>query len=298
MGKKLSTDEFIRKSKEVHDDKYDYSLVEYIGSYIRVKIICNKHGVFEQIPNSHLNGNGCSYCANNNKYSTKTFTEKSRQVHGDKYDYSLVDYKQSHSKIKIICKEHGIFIQKPYIHLTGKGCKKCDNNKKSLSMNEFLLRSETIHNKKYDYSLVKYNNIYTNIDIICKKHGIFSQRPEHHMNGNGCPKCKSSKGETIIRKILEKNNIKFDVQKTFDDCKYIRKLKFDFYIHDYNICIEYDGKHHFIPINNFGGIKEFSLIKEKDEIKNKYCRDNNINLIRIKYDEDIMNKLNNLIKKQ
>ena len=107
----------------------------------------------------------------------------------------------------------------------------------------------------------------------------------------GCPFCKESKGEKIIKNFLIDNNISFEQQKKFDDCKYKLKLPFDFYLSELNICIEYDGLQHYKCIKIFGGEKNFNLIKKRDEIKNDYCEKNNINLIRIKYNENINEKL-------
>ena len=87
----------------------------------------------------------------------------------------------------------------------------------------------------------------------------------------------------LLMKLLEKNNIKFEIQKKFLDCKYIKHLKFDFYLSENNICIEFDGKQHFKPIEFFGGIKTYNKQLIRDQIKNDFCKKNNINLIRIKY---------------
>jgi hypothetical protein len=100
MSKRLTSEEFIKKSKEIHGDKYDYSSVDYIDSKSKVKIICNIHGTFEQIPNSHLNKKGCSICANNIKSTKIDFIRKSIEIHGDKYNYSLVDYININKKFK------------------------------------------------------------------------------------------------------------------------------------------------------------------------------------------------------
>jgi len=120
--KKLTTIDFIEKSINIHGNKYDYSLVEYVGSKMKVKIICRIHGVFEQIPTHHLNGVGCS---GNKKYTTEEFIKKATKIHNNRYDYSLVDYINTNTKVKIICKKHGIFEQTPKKHLKGQECPKC-----------------------------------------------------------------------------------------------------------------------------------------------------------------------------
>jgi hypothetical protein len=123
--KRLTTEEFIKKAKVVHGDKYDYSLVEYKNRRIEIKIICPEHDIFEQIPTNHLNGKGCPKCGGNIKKTTEEFIKKAKVVHGDKYDYSLVEYKNAKTKIKIICPEHGIFEQTPECHSNSQGCPKC-----------------------------------------------------------------------------------------------------------------------------------------------------------------------------
>lgn len=212
MGKKINNEEFIKRAKNVHGDKYDYSLVEYISYHIKVKIICSKHGIFEQSPSKHLYQN-CPRCVGNVRNTNDEFINMSNIIHKNRYDYSLVKYINAHTKIKIICKEHGIFEQEPRAHLYGYGCPQCSGNKK-LTNEIFIHRSIIRHNNIYDYSLVDYKNNSTNVKIICKKHGIFEQLPFNHMKGCGCPKCDNySAGEKIIEKILKKNNIIYEPQK-------------------------------------------------------------------------------------
>lgn len=155
----------------------------------------------------------------------------------------------------------------------------------------FIKRCNVVHNNLYDYSLVNYVRVDDKVKIICKKHGEFEQRCVDHLRGIGCPKCKTSKGENFIIDFLNENNIPYQYQKKFDGCKYKTLLPFDFYFPDKNMCIEYDGEQHFIPVESWGGKDEFKLRQKKDKIKNKYCSDNNIRLERIKYDEDTLERL-------
>jgi len=293
----VNTNEFIEKSKEVHGNKYDYSLVKYKKSRILVEIICPEHGIFKQKPESHLGGVGCIKC--NRKIK---FIENSKKIHGNKYDYSLVDYEGSHKYVKILCPEHGEFKQKPYIHLQGKGCRLCDNKRKSLlyrsNTNEFIEKSKEIHGNKYDYSLVEYIDSNCPVKIICPEHGIFEQKPSLHLSGRGCKYCKSSKGELKIMEILESNNIDYIKEKRFKNCRDVIPLPFDFYLPKYNLCIEYDGIHHFKPIYSWNGKNGLKYIKSHDVIKNDFCDKNKINLLRIKcYDNDGLDKILDFIKK-
>lgn len=135
MSNKTTQEEFISKAREVHGDKYDYSKVEYKGNKNKVCIICPEHGEFWQLPSSHLKGAGCPNCSGNKKYTTKEFIEKARKIHGDKYDYSKVEYVNSETKVCIICPEHGEFWQKPARHLMGQGCPNCWHIKKEYKFN-------------------------------------------------------------------------------------------------------------------------------------------------------------------
>jgi len=160
-----------------------------------------------------------------------------------------------------------------------------------MSNEEFIKRSIEIHGKKYDYSLVNYIRSHDKVKIICKEHGEFNQTANSHLNGTGCPICKESKGEKIVRNFLDKFKMKYIKEKTFSDCKSINVLAFDFYIKKHKICIEYDGIQHFKAIEFFGGEKILEETKKRDEIKNIYCIENDMKLIRIKYDENIEEKL-------
>jgi len=158
---------------------------------------------------------------------------------------------------------------------------------------EFIIEAIKVHGNKYDYSKVNYKGALKKIEIICKKHGSFLQTPNKHLLDRGCPICNSSKGELQIRKFLDKNQIKYIHQKKFNECKNIKPLPFDFYLSEYNTCIEFDGKQHFEPIENWGGESNLMEIQKRDKIKTNYCKKNNINLIRIKFYEK--NKIEDLL---
>lgn len=128
----LGVESFIEKAKGVHGDKYDYSLVEYMNTSSKVTIICPKHGSFLQTPDSHLRGKGCLSCATISRSKKQSLTvdefiEKAVEVHGSRFDYSMVEYKNARSKVKIICPIHGVFMQKPDSHVRGSGCPSCAN---------------------------------------------------------------------------------------------------------------------------------------------------------------------------
>jgi len=290
--KKLTVKEFIEKAILKHGDKFNYSLVEYINNSTKIKIICPIHGEFEQIPNSHLNGHGCPKCHNLNK-NNYDFKYNSGLIHAGKYNYDLVDYKHSKKIVTILCPIHGEFEQTPNSHLSGNGCPKCGGTMK-LNTYEFIDKSKEIHNNLYDYSIVSYVNCKTKVKIICSIHGEFEQQPDSHLAGIGCPICSSSKGELLINNFLITNKIYFKPQHKFQECRYKRVLPFDFYLPDYDVCVEFDGMQHYKSIKHFGGDKTFQIQQLKDKIKSDFCVNNNIKLIRIKE----KNKINETLKKE
>lgn len=140
---KITTEHFVERAKKIHGSKFDYSLVEYKTAIKKVKIKCKTHGIYEQTPNAHLSGVGCIKCRNINlskKFMSnkESFIKKCINVHGDKYDYSLIEYNGAHVKVDIICKEHGVFTQTAANHSNNKrGCPLCaiESRKKSIRNN-------------------------------------------------------------------------------------------------------------------------------------------------------------------
>ena len=293
-----NTENFKIKADEIHLKKYNYSLVNYVNQKIKVKIVCPIHGEFEQTPKSHLQGKGCLLCGRNEMKTKLTknedlFTFNAKKTHNNKYDYSLIKYKGSHVKIKIICPIHGEFEQTPSNHLKGHGCTYCTYNNSNLE--KFIENGQKTHNNKYDYSLVKYRNNKTKVKIICPTHGEFEQSPDHHINRkHGCPSCKESKGEYKIREILTENNIKFIPQYKFNECKNKLELPFDFFLPDYNTCIEFNGIQHYKPVKYFGGEEKLKEQQINDKIKKDFCEDHDIKLVIIRYNESVEDKLKNL----
>jgi hypothetical protein len=443
MSKKKTTEEFVLDAKKVHGQKYDYSKVDYTGTRNKVKIICREHGSFTQLPLNHLKGAGCPNCAQlaraaTQRYSTKEFIESVQKKHGLKYDYSEVDYVNSQTKVKIICKVHGSFLtkanshsngqgcpkcgrisarennildypkflvraekihnnryeyvessykkytskmkiycsehgffeqtphahismksgcpqcgiintalsnrkgwdnvlemfnsvhgkeyeydsesysdvthnmkikcskhgwfsQKPYTHYGGSGCNKCAvekvHEKQKINFDEFVRRALSVHGSKYEYNSVNYTDIFTPTEIICAKHGEFSQNPRDHYRGAGCPKCLSSRGENAIRIILQGLGIEFEEQKTFSGLKHKYKLRCDFYLPVFNTVIEFNGLQHYQPVSVFGGLAGFMKNQKRDVIKYEYLNSAGIGLIIVRYDnENIHDYLKGKIK--
>lgn len=279
----------LNEFKKTHGDKYNYSNVIYKSIDDKVKIICPEHGEFEQTPYYHRSGQGCPKCVGKG-LSNENIIQDFKNIHGDKYDYSKVNYINSSTKVTIICPIHGEFGQTPNNHKSGQGCFKCNGNEKK-NITDVLQSFKNIHGDKYDYSIVQYINAHTKIKIICPIHGEFEQTPNNHRLGNGCPSCNESKGERKIRMWLEGNNIKYVPQHKFYDCKNILPLPFDFYLPEQNLCVEYNGLQHYKMVEHFGGEEGFNQRQINDKIKMEYCKNNNIPLIIIKYNDDINNKL-------
>ena len=293
--KKLTTNEFIDKVKKIHHNKYDYSLVNYIDCcYNKIVIICPIHGNWEQMPNNHISGDGCPNCYGTKKLTSEEFIIRSNHIHNNKYTYTDVDYINSKTRVMITCPIHGMFEQTPNHHLRKRGCPNCRVNKKSNTL-DFIKKSNIIHNNRYDYSKVDYVNNSTKVDIFCHKHGIFKQNPNAHLCGQGCSLCNNSKCENIISELLTNMGIVFTQQKSFNNCKYKKTLRFDFYIPSLNLCIEYDGiqhtKPHFKDVNGL----EFNNTLIRDKIKTEFCDKNGINLLRISHNDNILKKIGNYL---
>lgn len=301
MSLRKTTNIFIQDSIKIHGNKFDYSLTNYMTNHDKVKIICPIHGIFEIRPNDHLSKKvGCNKCFNagisKKNNASKNIIDKFKKTHEDKYIYDLVNYEGVNNKVEIICRLHGKFNQYPKHHIMGCGCPECGNVKK-MTNEIFIQKSIKIHNNNYNYSLVDYKNNVTKVKIVCHRHGIFEVRPNDHLNKkSGCPVCRLSKGELSIRNFLIENKIIFEPQKRFLNCKNQKTLPFDFYLPELKICIEYDGRQHYTEVPHWGGLKGLKKINKNDNIKQKYCDQNNIKLIRIIFNDNIMNKLENNIK--
>ena len=288
-------DEFINEAKQIHGDKYDYSKVEYFGDKNKVCIICPKHGEFWQTPNSHLKGKGCADCYGNRKLTKEKFIEEAKKIHGDKYDYSKVEYKNVDTKVCIICPKHGEFWQTPYKHIRNKqNCPNCRG--KVTTLEEFIEEAKNIHGDMYDYSKVEFINATKNVCIICKKHGEFLLSPHRHLSGRGCKKCHMSLYETTVKKTLDNLHIKYQYEVGKKTLKWIENLRLDFYIPNLNIAIEVQGEQHYMSINKFGGDDNLQKTIQRDRLKKYLCEKNGVKLYYIKYDDDIISETLKILK--
>lgn len=221
MPKKLSKEEFVEICKNIHDDFYDYSSVSYKNIKNKIKIICPVHGEFEQVADNHRRGHGCNKCAISSQVKQLSLTLEQaindfKKIHGDKYDYSKVQYKNRSTKVIIVCPTHGDFLKSPAKHKAGQGCPQCSKiqsilkskntktgvpSKKRHTTEHTIKDFKKIHGDKYDYSRVEYINSSTKVVICCPTHGDFLKSPAKHKAGQGCPEC--SRGALYSKKQVD-----------------------------------------------------------------------------------------------
>lgn len=363
---KYSNEEIINEFSKVHGKDYDYSVTNYKKYNQKIAIKCKKHGIFWQLPKSHMKGSGCPKCAGNEIYTTIEFLNelesrkfkrnyydysyveyksakedvriydkrtgtyhrcnawtmlhkgsgtdirnaedktayalaKLRQVHGSRYDYTKLVYKSDEIKLLIGCKIHGFFKQRYSGHLRGKGCPICGDaeigSKLVKQRREAIDDFVNTHGRRYDYSNVVYENSKNKVEIVCRKHGAFWQSPSSHVRGSGCPKCKQSTGENRISVYLTKRAIEYEVQKKFPGMELGNSLRCDFYLNTKNLVIEYNGRQHYQEVPLWGGKRQLKRTQELDQLKRNYCKMNGINYEVIRYDEDIYQKLEEILAK-
>lgn len=286
-----SNKQFINECKQIHGEKYMYNTTEYKGNSNKVTITCPIHGEFSIWPKHFLNGYGCQKCRNKkvfrkvnkkDKLNSETFIIKAKDIHGNKYDYSKVNYVNNRTKVCIICPEHGEFWQTPESHLKGHGCKLCSHkklsNSKKIDYKDFVEKANKVHNNKYAYDktdLDKRDNK-GRVTITCPIHGDFLQRIAPHLQGQGCPKCSQSHMEKALLRLFKENNIEYCYQQKFE---WMGLLSLDFYLPQYKLAIECQGRQHFQEISHFGGDKGFAIIRENDIKKKKLCNEHNIRII-------------------
>ena len=286
---------FLEKARKRHGNHYDYSLVDYKGSAVKVKIICPKHGIFEQIPLSHYKG-GCKFCRNEKngicqRNTREGYVFSCKKIHGEKYDYSETEYTKLTDKVKIKCRKHGDFYQLAGNHQRGAGCPKCRNEghhkRFQMGREKFMELASKYHSDSYNYSLVEYVNCNIKIKIICRKHNkVFEQTPSHHLRCNklrACPSCSNNKSsqEDFISYLLEELGIRFKLRtKTI-----IPPYELDFYLPDYNLAIECNGLfwHSEFQGNYVGKTSNYHIDKS-----NK-CASKNINLMHL-LETDVQNR--------
>jgi hypothetical protein len=199
----LTHDEFITRATALHGDLYDYSGVNFSNVEDKILIRCPDHGVWHQRLFSHLKGFGCPKCGRENVakklgHDKERFESEARQAHGEKYDYTKVNYRNALTNVLIVCPKHREFAQKPANHVRGVGCPKCGDEGAAalrvLSTEDFISEAKAVHGEKYDYSKSVYKTMHDKVEILCRVHGSFWAQAANHIKGNqsGCPDCAES----------------------------------------------------------------------------------------------------------
>lgn len=317
MGKRLTTEEFIKRAITIHGDRYDYSKTQYNGYHNKLLIKCTQCGIdFLQTAADHLSGEGCC-CnrGNNQRLTLEQWIDKANKVHNNKYDYSNIKtYLRGKQYLHPICHkldengvEHGPFKVRAENHIyISCGCPKCAKEQssylKKIPFNVFVKRARSIHGEKYQYIKDSYCGTSKMINIICPTHGVFVQNASSHLIGCGCPKCKESHLEREIENILTQNHIDFVFQQRFN---WLGAQSLDFYLPQYNIAIECQGEQHFIPVDfaNRGekwSNERFTYVQNLDATKKLLCEEHNVKLLyfaKHKYNEEIITSTDMLLEK-
>lgn len=265
-------EDYIKIAKEKHNNKYDYSLVKYIGAKIKVKIICPEHGIFEQDLYKHsIMSYSCKQCSqkiisDKQRTGLNEFIKKAKETHGDMYNYDNVQYTNNKKKVNIYCNKHKKnFLQSPDKHVNSKqGCPTCKYDKiakTNTKVNEhFLLELKKIHGNKYDFSKVHYEGAHDKVTIICKLHGEFYMTPTHLLSRKECAKCKNvyrCSKEEFIELANKKYNNKYEYYAD-NYSKKSDKIKIKCKIH--NIIFEQTATGHLLYE---GCSKCLPIVKEK-----------------------------------
>ncbi len=298
-------EEFLNRLKQRHPEnfsKYDYSLLpDEFKSKDKIPIQCLIHGVFYQRPDAQLSNIGCRKCGfektfKSTRYNNDIYLVLCRKIHGLKYRY-YNDYISARTKIKINCPLHGDFYQRALDHINQKqGCPKCANEQHSLrlrdSREDFIRKANEVHDNYYTYPRTDYKDNRTKVIITCPIHGDFLQKPSIHLRGNnslgcGCQKCKQSNGEKYLSQILDKLNIYYSREYILKPNPY----RYDFYLPEYDVYIEYHGEQHYKSVDYFGGKKALKYNKRRDKIKIEIIKRSTGLLITLKYTFNTLEKI-------
>lgn len=293
----LSHEEYLEKLSIVNPN------IEPIEKYDTARIPITHHCLIHDIywkiaPSGALQGYGCPKCRNEKivLHNALTHDEYIEMLKVNNPNVIPVEkYINMKERIDHKCLKHDlIWNTSPASVLQGCGCPKCRSEKISekLSKTNDEYKKELYNINPNIIPLEEYKGCKVPILHRCLLHNVeWNIAPTDTLSGFGCPKCRETRGERQIRIWLEKDNVEYVFQKRFPDCKDERTLPFDFYIPKYNLCIEYDGLQHFVPVDWFGGEKGFETCQRHDKIKNEYCEKNGILLLRIPYFKNVEEEL-------
>lgn len=301
MSKKKTHEEYV---SELLIKNPTVEVVEkYIDANTKIMHHCLVHNIYwETTPSRALQGVGCEICKKEKfrKTKCKTHQQYIEEINTVNPDIEVVGkYIDATTPIKHHCIKHDIYWNAtPDNILHGHGCVEC--GKEKIGDKNRKTHEEYIEELKIvDSNITVLGNYIDSFTPILHKCLIDSHewyaKPVNVLSGCGCPKCNESKGEKHIRKWLDNNNVKYISQKIFKDCRNEKPLPFDFYLPDYNTLIEYDGEQHYRAVEYFGGQNGFEKRIKCDKIKNDYCKNNGISLLRIPYFKNVEEELNNFL---
>ena len=293
MGKRWTQVEIIEQFTIVHGDKYCYDKVKYVNGNTPVVIVCPNHGDFLQKPFNHKNGNGCQKCGveilNNKKIkfnNKQDFINMAIEKHGNFYDYSNVIFNGMQHKVMIKCPNHGYFTQTPAQHLIS-SCKQCAYENRignKLTNDDFVIKSNIIHQDKYSYIKCDYKLTKIPVTITCPVHGDFEQKPNDHLNGNGCQKCAKSSYQ-----ISKQEQGYYEFCKTLttnveqSNRTILNGKELDISLPEHKLAIEYNGLYW-----HSSNKKEDDAIKRKQHLeKTELCLAKGIELLHINEGDNV-----------
>lgn len=276
----------------------------YVNTTTKVECRClidDCGHIWKSKPSHLLDGHGCPKCAHKNLGKIKTISHecfKEKVKNHNKNIELLSDYINATTKIKYKCLVCGFVGYALPHNLVRDNCPRCSKRERytTTSFREKILSINP------DILVVgEYTGSTTKIECLCLRDGHhWMTEPRLLLIGYGCPQCNETSGEMAVRLWLEKHNINYIFQKTFNDCKNIRLLPFDFYLPEYNCCIEYNGRQHYEPVDFSGNgekhaNEQLNIIQHRDNIKDEYCKNNGISLLRIPYFKNVEEELNNFL---
>lgn len=297
-NKKITQDEAIENLTKKHPN-YDFSKFIYINARTPSTVTCDKGHTWKVCYYSSMTGCGCPECAQETKSKKRRLDnniaiENLKKIHPD-YDFSEFIYKNAKSKGKVKCSKGHIWFTSYEKLMLGRGCLECITRTQSEAIKNLCEKRP-----EYDFSKFIYNGSVCKSTVICDKGHSFKIKYSKIMEGVGCPICNTSKGEYKIRRWLLKNNIKFEAQKTFDDAIYKFNLRWDFYLPQYNVLIEYNGRQHYEFVARWHkDLIGFRTQMERDLLKEKYAHEHGLKQLVISYEnfDEIEQILSNYLNK-
>lgn len=317
--RKIDYDYAVHQANLVHNGLYGYKDI-IKGTPLKIVCECKEHGEFQMSFQHHLSGQGCPKCryiksGQKVRKNHSDFIKQVNELHTNIEEYDILsEYITNKDYIDIYCKctdengnEHGLFKLSPnnILSVNKEWCPKCGMQKNILSRRnseeKWIEKAKKKHRGKYIYDeKLNYTDSSHKVNILCPTHGYFSMAARNHLFGQGCPICKESKLEKEVAALLSDNNIEFIPQKRF---KWLGRQSLDFYLTEYNLAIECQGKQHFGLGGWSSSQEEFVAIKERDELKRKLCEVHGIKILyytNIKLEEypyDVITDKNELLNK-